>query len=124
MFDLESSVAFREKSVAHFKRFLADDPPQGQPNADSPPIPLRSFDAVGEGAAFRMTRGQRLKFLDELVRYMDACDVEQRSEMSGVAPTIDQYLPCRMGTSAAGAVVAILEYVTLPTGVSKLTELR
>jgi hypothetical protein len=113
--DLEASVAFRQKSIAHFERFLADDPPQGQPNADSPPVTLRSFDAVGEGAALCMTRGQRLKFLDELVRYMDACDTEQRSEMSGVAPTIEQYLPCRMGTSAAGAVVAILEYVILPT---------
>ncbi|KAF3013057.1 hypothetical protein E8E14_010197 [Neopestalotiopsis sp. 37M] len=53
--DLEASVAFREKSIAHFKRFLSGGPLQGQSNAHFLPIILRNFDAVGEGAAFRMT---------------------------------------------------------------------
>ncbi|KAI1866597.1 hypothetical protein JX265_002139 [Neoarthrinium moseri] len=109
--DLDASTAFRAKSVAHFERFLADRPLQAQPEKESPPATLKSFNPVGEGAAFRMTKGQRLKFLGELVRYMDACDTEQRSELSGIAPTIQEYLPCRMGTSAAGSVVAILEYM-------------
>lgn len=114
--DLAASNDFRATSIAHFERFLADNPPQGHPDQDAPPVTLKSFNLVGEGAAFRMTRGQRLRFLEELVRYMHACETEQLSEMSGTPPTIEEYLPCRMGTSAAGAVTAILEYVDLNAG--------
>ncbi|RYO90208.1 hypothetical protein DL766_006131 [Monosporascus sp. MC13-8B] len=109
--DLDASNKFRDASIAHFERYLADNPPPGNPT-DPPAIPtLRSFNPIGEAAMFRMTRSQRLRMLDELYRYMRACEIEQHSELSGRAPTVDEYVPCRMGTSAAGFVTSILEYM-------------
>ena len=109
MSDLNASNNFRDASNRHFERYLADNPPPGNPSDPPVPTTLRSFNPVGEAAAFRMTRGQRLRLLAELHRYMEACATEQHSELSGRAPTVDEYLPCRMGTSAAGFVVANLE---------------
>ncbi|KAJ7790028.1 hypothetical protein B0H14DRAFT_3502129 [Mycena olivaceomarginata] len=51
-----------------------------------------SFVPVGEAFAFRMTKGQRKQILDELNKYLDACEFEQLSELSGQAPTMDEYL--------------------------------
>lgn len=107
--DLNASNSFRNASITHFERYLADNPRPGNPADPPAPPTLRSFNPIGEAAAFRMTRGQRLRLLSELHRYMEACETEQHSELSGRAPTIEEYLPCRMGTSAAGFVVANLE---------------
>ncbi|KAK7738968.1 hypothetical protein SLS62_011335 [Diatrype stigma] len=109
--DLDASDRFRNASLAHFARYLADNPPPGNPAEPPAPPTLRSFNPVGEAAAFRMTRSQRLRLLSELHRYMRACEFEQHSELSGRAPTVEEYLPRRMGTSAAGFVVANLEYM-------------
>jgi hypothetical protein len=107
--DFNASEKFRAASLAHFERYLDDSPPQGSPTDKPLPPTLRSFNPIGEAAAFRMTRSQRLRLLHELHRYMSACGIEQNSELSGRAPTVDEYLPCRMGTSAVGFVTACLE---------------
>ena len=109
MWDLNAAKELRDASIQHFERYLADNPPPGNPaDPPAPPI-LKSFNPIGEAAAFRMTRSQRLRLLAELHRYIHACETEQHSELSGRAPTVDEYLPCRMGTSGAGFVMANLE---------------
>ncbi|KAJ6541555.1 isoprenoid synthase domain-containing protein [Mycena capillaripes] len=110
--DLGASNRFREETRMHFDRYLSDDASL-LGDATTPPISaaLRSFIPIGEACAFRMTRGQRTQVLDQLHRYVDACEIEQLSELSGQAPTIEEYLKSRMGTSAVGFIVACLEYI-------------
>lgn len=66
---------------------------------------------IGETVAFRMTGEQRAAVLAEVNKYIDACEAEQLSELSGRAPTIGEYLKCRMPASATGFLLACLEYV-------------
>lgn len=70
---------------------------------------ITSFNPVGERGAFRLTTGQRAHFLREVIRFVEAVGSEQKSELSGQAPTIDEYLPVRMGTSAVQAQAALIE---------------
>lgn len=107
--DMEAGNRFRDASILHFERYLADNPPPGNPADPALPPALKSFNPLGEATAFRMTRGQRLKVLSELYRFVHAVENEQESELSGKAPTLEEYLPRRMGTSAAGFVMATLE---------------
>ncbi|KAJ6558270.1 hypothetical protein B0H19DRAFT_1070801 [Mycena capillaripes] len=51
--------------------------------------------------------GQWVQILDELHRYMDTCETEQLSELSGRAPTLEEYLESHMRTSAVGYTVGI-----------------
>ncbi|KAK7063503.1 terpene cyclase [Favolaschia claudopus] len=110
-YDCAAGNKFRQDSRDLFNRYLARilGPARGSDAGLIPP--LRSFIPIGEACAFRMSEEQRDQILSELNKYMDACDVEQHSEMSGQAPTIEEYLPRRMGTSAVGFVVACLEYI-------------
>ncbi|KAF7347139.1 Terpene cyclase [Mycena venus] len=111
--DLEASNKFREETRQQFNRYLADGPVLFDATGDESrfsPI-LRSFAPIGEAFAFRMTKGQRGKILDELYKYLRACEVEQLSELSGRAPIIEEYLERRMGTSSVGFILACLEYI-------------
>jgi hypothetical protein len=56
-----------------------------------------------------MTKGQRKQILDELNKYLDACEFEQLSELSRQAPTMDEYLRRCMGTSCVGFIIAWVE---------------
>ncbi|KAJ7360778.1 isoprenoid synthase domain-containing protein [Mycena albidolilacea] len=110
--DLGASHRFRQETRDQFNRYLADEPAPVEANDSQLSPPLRSFIPVGEALAFRTTKGQRAQILSELHKYVDACEYEQLSELSGQAPAIEEYLRRRMGTSAVGFVVASLEYIT------------
>jgi hypothetical protein len=110
--DLGASNKFRQEARDQFNRYLADEPAQVEANDSQLSPPLRSFIPVGEALAFITTKGQRAQILDELHKYVDACEYEQLSELSGQAPAIGEYLRRRMGTSAVGFVVANLEWVS------------
>ncbi|KAJ6541553.1 isoprenoid synthase domain-containing protein [Mycena capillaripes] len=109
--NLDASRKFREETRNQFDRYLGNALLLDDATDPHLSAVLRSVVPIGEACAFRMTRGQRLQVLEELHRYMDACEIEQLSELSGRAPTIEEYLKSRMGTSAVGFVVACLEYM-------------
>ncbi|KAJ7339940.1 isoprenoid synthase domain-containing protein [Mycena albidolilacea] len=109
--DLDASNRLRQETKKHAERYLRDEPLLGfVTNARLSPA-VRSLDPIGETVAFRMPRGQRVQVSNELERYIDGCAVEQLSELSGRAPTIEEYLQWRMGTSRVGFVLACLEYI-------------
>ncbi|KAJ7894025.1 isoprenoid synthase domain-containing protein [Mycena leptocephala] len=102
--NLDASNTFREETRKQVDRYLADVRILGDATDSHNSPTLRSFVPIGEAFAFRMTKGQRVQILDELHKYLDAFE--------WTAPTIKEYLHCRMGTSAVGFVVACLEYIT------------
>lgn len=108
--DWTASEEFRAATRKHMKSYL-DGPlrPEQALKSENVSIPLASFNPVGEAAAFRMTPGQRRLFLEENLRYVDAVGLEQKSELSGRAPTLDEFLPVRMGTSGVAAISACIE---------------
>ncbi|KAK8104927.1 hypothetical protein PG999_008286 [Apiospora kogelbergensis] len=112
--NLEAGEKFRAETREHIKAYL-DDGNWGRyrqrPRTEKISSALASFNPVGEPAAFRMTSGQRVLFLRQLLRFVQATAYEQRSELSGVAPTIDEYLPTRMGTSGVETISACIEYM-------------
>ncbi|KAK8129067.1 hypothetical protein PG984_010175 [Apiospora sp. TS-2023a] len=128
----DAGERFRAETLDHIKAYLSDkdsnlsaeesdsdDSNSNHSSSHSSPTlraeaissALGSFNPVGEPAAFRMTRGQRQLFLQELIRYVVATGEEQRSELSGVAPTIHDYLPVRMGTSGVESIAVCIEYM-------------
>ncbi|KAF7347133.1 Terpene cyclase [Mycena venus] len=109
--DLDASNQFREETRKQIDRYLGDKPLLGVATDSHLPPAVRSFDRIGETFAFRMTRGQRVQVSNELHKYVDACEAEQLSELRGQAPTIEEYLQRRLGTSAVGFVIACLEYI-------------
>jgi hypothetical protein len=116
--DLGASNRFREETRKQFDRYLANELLLGEPTDSHLHPALRSVVPIGEAVAFRMTRDQRAQVSVEVHKYIDGCEVEQLSELSGRAPTIEAYLQCRMGASAAGFLLACLEYV--PSNVGRL----
>ncbi|KAK7926492.1 terpenoid synthase [Apiospora marii] len=127
----DAGQRFRAETLDHIRAYLSDDNDSDDSDdsnsnsnsnssnghssttlrAETISSALGSFNPVGEPAAFRMTRGQRQLFLQELVRYVVATGEEQRSELSGVAPTIHDYLPVRMGTSGVESIAVCIECV-------------
>ncbi|KAF7355592.1 Terpene cyclase [Mycena sanguinolenta] len=119
--DPDASEKLRLDTIEHIKKYLGDKRPQTGIKAEDVHMIIASFNPVGEAAGFRMNRGQRKVFMDECIRYVLASGDEQRSELSGRAPTIEQYMHIRMGTSAVSAIVALIEYMT---GIDLGDELR
>lgn len=108
--DWNASEKFRAATRKHINSYLDGHLRPEQPlKSEDVPVPLASFNPVGEAAAFRMTPGQRRLFLKENLRYVDAVGLEQKSELSGQAPTLNEYLPVRMGTSGVAAISACIE---------------
>lgn len=54
---------------------------------------------------------QRELLLKELEFFMETSEVEQRRRLSDDLPTMDEYITCRMGTSAVGVTSAFNECV-------------
>ncbi|KAJ6541535.1 isoprenoid synthase domain-containing protein [Mycena capillaripes] len=109
--NLDASRRFREETRNQFDRYLGNASLLGDAPDPHLPAVLRSFGPIGEAFAFRMSRGQRMQILNELHRYMDACEIEQLSELSGRAPTLEEYLESRMGTSAVGFLTSTKRYI-------------
>ncbi|KAJ6597498.1 isoprenoid synthase domain-containing protein [Mycena vulgaris] len=109
--NLDAAKKYREDGRKLFERYLADEPLlKGSTQSALSPT-LMSIVPIGETVAFRMTGEQRAPVLAEVNKYIDACEAEQLSELSGSPPTIDEYLKCRMPASATGFLLACLEYI-------------
>ncbi len=52
---------------------------------------------------------QRKVVAAEMMRYFDMSEVEQRIRLSGQVPTVEAYQEMRMGTSAVGVTLSLLE---------------
>lgn len=108
----DAGEKFRQEAIRHLTAYLGPDGiPHTGVRAEHLSAPLASFNPVGEATACRLSPSLKQYFLDELLRYVDATGAEQRYELSGRAPTMEEYLPLRMGTSAVAAAAVLIEYV-------------
>lgn len=110
--DFQAGEAIRRDTIRYIEASLD---PNGQPEAISPdsmylPALLTSFAPVAEAASSGMTPGQRRLFLNELIHAVNSTGIEQAAELSGKIPTIDEYIPLRMGTSAVSVLAVCIEY--------------
>ncbi|KAK8106558.1 isoprenoid synthase domain-containing protein [Apiospora kogelbergensis] len=111
--DFQAGEAIRRDTIRYIEASLD---PNGQPEAISPdstylPALLTSFAPVAEAASSGMTPGQRRLFLNELIHAVNSTGIEQAAELSGKIPTIDEYIPLRMGTSAVSVLAVCIEYM-------------
>ena len=60
-----------------------------------------------------MITGQVGRVLDELLFFIRMCEQEQRVKISPDLPTVEDYMSRRMGPSAVGVCLAIMEYVSI-----------
>jgi hypothetical protein len=54
---------------------------------------------------------QRQMFLEEMKIYIETTQQEQECRLSGAIPTVEEYWVFRMGTSAVGVCLAVIEWV-------------
>ena len=60
--------------------------------------------------------------VEEIKLYIDASEEEQRQRLSPELPSVKKYWQCRMGTSAVGACIGLLQYsheLLLPKNIMK-----
>ena len=57
---------------------------------------------------------QKESFISELLLFVEMTGVEQETQMTGVIPTVEEYMDRRMGSSAVGLCLAITEYDLTP----------
>ncbi|KAI0441626.1 isoprenoid synthase domain-containing protein [Xylaria telfairii] len=71
---------------------------------------VESFGVIGSALRNCYDISQRRRFRDEIARFMDASEAEQRGRLNGEVPTIEEYWAFRMGTIAAYIASAAGEY--------------
>ncbi|KAK8080296.1 hypothetical protein PG997_008114 [Apiospora hydei] len=101
----------RHKTIEYLGAALSETPRGEDDTArtDNVPVTLASFAPVAKVATSRMAPGPRRLFLHELVRSVEAAGVEQLSELSGLAPSLDEYMEIRMRTCAAAPISATID---------------
>ncbi|KAI0468831.1 isoprenoid synthase domain-containing protein [Xylaria cf. heliscus] len=71
---------------------------------------VQSFDVVGLALRECYDVKKRQRFRDEIAKFMDASEAEQRARLHGEVPTIEDYWAFRLGTSAVYIRSAAGEY--------------
>lgn len=56
---------------------------------------------------------QRRNFFEEMKFYISTTETEQKFHLDGRIPSLEEYWSVRMGTSAVGACLAVIEYVQI-----------
>ena len=83
---------------------------------------VQSFDVVGAALRSACTVDQCQRFYDEIARFMQCSEDEQRGRLRGHIPSLDEYWHFRLGTSAVYIGTAVGEYATgmpVPPGVMR-----
>ncbi|KAF2180110.1 terpenoid synthase [Zopfia rhizophila CBS 207.26] len=106
--DLKASQNFRNETIRYVKFCLGLSPAQSVRTPDNRIIAF--FKVIGDAALESYTIEQRQLLLRELEFFMETSEVEQRRRLSEDLPTLDEYITCRMGTSAVGVTSAFNEY--------------
>ncbi|KAI9760260.1 MAG: hypothetical protein M4579_001774 [Chaenotheca gracillima] len=118
--DFEGAQAFREKTLKFIESSLGLGSQEAQPTPTSPII--NSFQEIADRLCERYTIEQRQRFMDQMSFFIEMSEVEQQVRMSGRIPTIKEYWDIRMGTSAVGVCLAMLDFagqMSLPTSIMK-----
>ncbi|KAL1863912.1 hypothetical protein Daus18300_008061 [Diaporthe australafricana] len=90
---------------------------------------VESFNVIGSGLSASYDIHQRQRFFDEIARFMDASEVEQKCRLQDRIFTLKEYWSVRMGTSAVYIGSAACEFSMgcgspLPTEVMRCNEMQ
>ncbi|KAF2630913.1 terpenoid synthase [Macroventuria anomochaeta] len=113
--DMDQATTFREYTIRYIRACLNQD--YGEPIAlDSPIITdiTRVCEAVRQGYPPEKTQ----IFLNELVYFVESCQLEQQNQVEGHLPTAQEYLQRRMGSGAVRVCLALSEFacrIVLPS---------
>ncbi|KUJ16791.1 terpenoid synthase [Mollisia scopiformis] len=77
------------------------------PTASSPVI--ENFRVVGEALVRGYTVEQRQNFFEEMKLAISSTEAEQKPKLEGRLPTLEEYWSTRMGISAVGVCIALIE---------------
>ncbi|KAF3915251.1 hypothetical protein ABW20_dc0110261 [Dactylellina cionopaga] len=118
-YDLPTSERFRELTIEHMKMYLGNGIPGLErvggvwPDLSRLPDALKkatmSFDKAGKALGPTLPQGQRKLLLEELISSISETASEQRAELSGSPPTVDEYMIFRASTSAVKTISALVE---------------
>ncbi|KAA6411299.1 MAG: hypothetical protein FRX48_04579 [Lasallia pustulata] len=106
--NVEKGALFRTETIQYLRQCLAED--VDSLTFETASNIITNFKPVGEAVSRSCTPAQRESFLNELVYFVRMTKVEQRFQCSKEFPTVEEYLDCRLGTSAVGPCLAMTEY--------------
>ncbi|KAK8051744.1 hypothetical protein PG993_003129 [Apiospora rasikravindrae] len=112
--DWDGGERLRHKTVEYLDAALSPETQGGEEylvSTDALPVTLASFAAVAKVATSQMAPGPRQLLLRELVRSVEASGAEQLSELSGLAPSLDEYMEIRLRTCAVVPISATIEFM-------------
>ncbi|KAF2467746.1 terpenoid synthase [Lindgomyces ingoldianus] len=105
--DLKAAQNFRNDTIRYMQFCLG----LGDDDCPAPENPIIAFfKVIGDAALESYTLEQRELLFKELEFFMETSEVEQRRRLSEELPTLDEYITCRMGTSAVGVTSAFNEF--------------
>ncbi|KAI0190904.1 isoprenoid synthase domain-containing protein [Xylaria flabelliformis] len=109
--DMESASVFRNQTVEYIREIMNQDK-QGRSSTITQNRIIRSFKPIGDAICSSSNKFQSQTFLEELIFFIKMCEEEQKVQMNGRFPSVEEYLQRRMGSSAVGVCLAITEYAT------------
>ncbi|KAI0410653.1 isoprenoid synthase domain-containing protein [Xylaria grammica] len=107
--DFEGACAFRRETLAYVEACLSPDSQAHLPLISTNRF-ITNFSEVGKALRESYTERQIEAFLDEVRRYINMCEEEQRWQVSAQLPPADEYIRRRMGSSAVGITMGLMEY--------------
>ncbi|GAW23551.1 hypothetical protein ANO14919_131150 [Xylariales sp. No.14919] len=107
--DFEGACAFRRETLAYVEACLSPDSQAHLPLISTNRF-ITNFSEVGKALRESYTEHQIEAFLNEVRQYINMCEEEQRWQVSTQLPTVDEYMRRRMGSSAVGVALGLMEY--------------
>ncbi|KAI0380854.1 terpenoid synthase [Hypomontagnella monticulosa] len=109
MQDADKSREFRSETIAYIQASLSPNKIPKPSEISTNPL-ITGFNRIAEAVVDTYDASQTETLLRELKRYIQMTEEEQTLKLKDYIPTIEEYLRCRMGTSAVGPSIAIHEY--------------
>ncbi|KAF3934723.1 hypothetical protein ABW20_dc0106445 [Dactylellina cionopaga] len=118
LYDMDAGNKFRARAIAYMTSILGDNSGNDKlsDGLDATPLPanlekaIKSFGTVAKPIAPFLTKRQRAQYLKESISYVNGTAEEQRVELSGCVPTIEEYMEIRGATGGVKSMIAVLEY--------------
>ncbi|PQE29954.1 terpene synthase protein [Rutstroemia sp. NJR-2017a WRK4] len=107
--DIVKATEFRSETINYINKSLGTSYDPKPVEAPSNAI-IPMFGEIGERFRQSSSPAQVQTLSKELKFFINMTDVEQRSELSGKLPTVEEYQKRRMGSSGVGVCVAFTQY--------------
>ncbi|KAF2648756.1 terpenoid synthase, partial [Lophiostoma macrostomum CBS 122681] len=105
--DLDKASLYRRQTVNYIHACLFGDPDSR--NRSVHPI-IAHFKPIGDALRVVFDYEQLYSFYQELVHYVDSTQVEQKYQIDGNIPSVEEYMTRRMGSSAVRPSLVLTEY--------------